>query len=85
MMALQAGVPVVTTSMPHSDADMVTSPAIRCVTMPASGDEFAQASVEFAADRAELPSRGAAGRALFDRNYAWNIIATQLVRALEAD
>ncbi len=82
MIALQAAVPVVSTSMPYSDEDLVASDAVRAVALPASVNDFARAAMAVAADQRMLKTRGSAGRALFDQSYSWSIIASQLLSAL---
>jgi glycosyltransferase involved in cell wall biosynthesis len=82
MNALAAGVPVVSTCGANTDPALFGE-AIRLV---AAGDApaFAAAVRELAQDPAARAALGAAGRKLYEREFAWDVLAARWQVLLEA-
>lgn len=80
--ALQQQLCVITTDGHATDSLLrEASDSIRLVT-PNSAESFAAAAVELALDPTARAERGRRGRALFERAFAWESIATRMLATL---
>jgi glycosyltransferase involved in cell wall biosynthesis len=82
MAALQHGLPVVATDGPLTDA--VLSDAEDALRLVPVGDRagFAEAAVSLAEDPGGRAATADAGRLLYERNFAWPVVAGDLLAAL---
>lgn len=81
MSALQHSLPVVGTIGPRSDRVLLESEAIAGVPVDAAA-EFARETARLAAGENDRQRRGAAARALFEREFTWDRIAERLLQQL---
>ena len=80
MAALQAGLPVAATAGPVTDQLLRGSSAIDLVTADASG--FARTVVSLMRDPQRRAAMALAARSLYEREFAWPVIAQRLCRGL---
>ncbi len=84
MAALQHGVPVVGTFTPDTDDSLREGPAVRLAPVH-DVQRFAQLAVALASSRDELDRSAIAARALFEREFAWSVIAARFLHVLRSE
>lgn len=82
MSALQHGVPVVSTDGPSTDAVLREADDALLLTSVGDIEAFAHEAHALAADPAGRVRRGKAARSLYEREFDWAVVSSQLVRDL---
>jgi glycosyltransferase involved in cell wall biosynthesis len=85
MAALQHAVPVVGTSGRLTDSVLAEATDALTLVPVDRPDLFADAVVELAQSRDDADRRGRAGRALYESNFDWTVIAGRLLQAFELE
>lgn len=82
MAGLQHGLPVVTTVGPRTDGMLRDASDAMCLVPVGARQRFVEATQALASDRDRRLSLGSSARALYEREFAWDVLATELLQAL---
>jgi glycosyltransferase involved in cell wall biosynthesis len=83
MAGLQHGIPVLGTDGPSTSDDLRSSGAIALVQSATTPGTYARRACELLADARERGRLSRAGRALYEKRFAWPKIAAQLMAMIE--
>jgi glycosyltransferase involved in cell wall biosynthesis len=83
MAGLAHGVPVLGLRGVNTDGILIRHAEATVMTRCRDLDAYARAAVELTADPARLGAIGAAGRRLYERSFAWPVVARLVIAALD--